>query len=56
MINDILQDIIDKGDIAAFIYDIIVETKTEEEHDEIVEKVLKRMKEHDLYLKLEKFV
>jgi len=33
---------------------ILVETETEEEHDEIVEKVLKRLEENNLYVKPEK--
>jgi len=56
MMNDILQDLIDKGNVAAFIDDVIVGMETEEGHDEIVEEVLKRMEDHDLYLKLEKCV
>ena len=31
-------------------------TETEKGHDEIVEEVLKKMEEHDLYLKLEKYI
>jgi len=54
MINDILWDLIDKGYVAAFIDDVIVGTKIEERYDEIVEKVLKRIERHDLYLKPEK--
>jgi len=34
--------------------DVLVEIKTEEEHDEIVEKVLRKLKENDLYVKPEK--
>jgi len=56
MMNDILRDLIDKGDVAAFIDDVIVGTETEEGHDEIVEEVLKRMEDRDLYLKPEKCV
>jgi len=33
-----------------------VETETEEGHDEIIEKVLKRLEENDLYIKPEKCV
>jgi len=56
IINDILQDLIDKGDIAAFINDMIVEIEMKEGHDEIVEEVLKWIEEHNLYLKPEKCV
>jgi len=54
--NDILQDLIDKGDVAAFIDNVILGTETVEEYSVIVEEVLKRIEEHDLYLKLEKCV
>jgi len=40
----------------AFVDDILVETETEEGHDEIIEKVLKRLEENDLYIKPEKCV
>ena len=56
MINDILRDLIDTGDIAAFMNNVLVETKDKEKHNEIVEKVLKRIEESDLYIKPEKCV
>jgi len=56
MINKILRDLINKDKVVAFIDDLLVETKTEEGHDEIVEKVLKRLEENDLYVKLEKYI
>jgi len=34
---------------------IIVETEEEEEHDEVVEEVVKRLAENYLYIKLEKY-
>ena len=54
MINNIFQDLINKGDIATFIDDVLVSTETEERHDELVEEILRRLEEHDLYVKLEK--
>ena len=39
---------------ATFIDDIIVATETKEGYDEIVEEVLKQLKENDLFVKLEK--
>jgi len=36
--------------------DVLVGTETEEGHDEIVEEVLKRLEENDLYVKPEKFI
>jgi len=56
MMNNLLRDIIEIGDIVAFIDDIMVETKTEEGHNEIVEEVLRRIEENDLFVKPEKCV
>jgi len=56
MINNILRNLIDTGDIAAFMNNVLVKTKDKEKHNEIVEKVLKRMEESDLYIKPEKCV
>lgn len=55
MINKILQNLINTGKIASFIDDIIIRTKKEEEHNEIVEKVVRRLTENNLYVKLEKY-
>jgi len=54
MMNDILKDIIDKGIVIVFIDNILIFMEDEEHHDEIVEEVLKRLKENDLFLKPEK--
>jgi len=56
MINEILRDLINEGKITAFVDNVLVETETKEEHDEIVEEILKRLEENDLYIKLEKYV
>jgi len=56
MINNILRNLIDTGDIAAFMNNVLVETKDKEKHNKIVEKVLKRIEESDLYIKPEKCV
>ena len=40
--------------MVSFIDNVIIETETEKEHDEIVEEVVKRLAENDLYIKLEK--
>jgi len=52
--NELLRDLINMGKIAVFIDDVIVETETEERHDKLVAEVIKRLKENDLYVKLEK--
>jgi len=56
MMNDILRDLINTGEVAAFIDDVLVRTEEEEKHNKIVEEVLRRMEENDLYIKLEKCV
>ena len=40
IMNDLFRDMINKGDIATFINDVLVAIKTEKGHDEIVEEVL----------------
>jgi len=54
MMNEILQDIINEEKVAAFVDDVLVETEMEKGHDEIVEEVLKRLEENNLYVKPEK--
>ena len=56
MMNEILRDMINEGKVAAFVDDVLVETETEEGHDEIVEEVLRRLEENDLYVKPEKYM
>ena len=55
MINKLLRDLINTGKVAAFIDDVIVGTETEEEHNDIVAEVIKRLEKNDLYVKLEKY-
>jgi len=54
--NKILKDMINKRKVVAFVDDVLVGTETEEEYNEIVEEVLKRLKENNLYIKPEKCV
>jgi len=54
MINDLFQDLINQGDTATFIDDILVVTDTEEGHNELVEEVLRRLEENNLFVKPEK--
>ena len=56
MMNEILRDLINEGKVVAFVDDVLVGTETEEGHDEIVEEVLRRLEENDLYIKPEKCV
>jgi len=55
MINEILQDLINIGKVASFINDIIIGTKGEERHDELVKEVVRRLVENNLYVKPEKY-
>ena len=54
MMNNLFRDLINQGDTVTFINDILVATGTEEGHDELVEEVLKRLEENDLFMKPEK--
>ena len=54
MINEILRDMINKGEVTAFVNDILVGTETEERYDKIVKEVLRRLEENNLYIKPEK--
>ena len=56
MMNDLLRDLVVEEKVVAFIDDVMVAMETEEGHDEIVEEVLKRLEENDLFVKLEKCV
>jgi len=56
MINDLLRDIIEAGDIAVFIDYVMKGMETEEGYDKIIEKVLRRMVEKILFVKPEKCV
>ena len=55
MMNEILRDMINKEKVAAFVDDVLVGTEIEEEHNEIVKEVLKRLEKNDLYVKPEKY-
>jgi len=54
MMNEILRDLINEGKVVAFVDDVLVGTEIEEGHDEIVEEILRRLEENNLYIKPEK--
>jgi len=56
MMNEILRDMINEGKVVAFVDNVLVGTEMKEGHDEIVEEVLRRLEENDLYVKPEKCV
>ena len=51
---EILWNIINTGKIVSFIDDVIIGTEGEEGHDELVEEIVRRLAENDLYVKPEK--
>ena len=56
MMNKILRDLINKGKVTAFVDNMLVGTETKEGHDEIVEEVLRRLEENNLYVKPKKCI
>ena len=54
MMDRILCDLINIGKVESFIDNVIVGIEKEERYNEIVEEVVKRLAENDLYIKLEK--
>ena len=55
MMNDLFRDLINQGDTVTFIDDILVATDTEEGYNELVEEVLRRLEENNLFIKPEKY-
>jgi len=55
IMNNLFQDIINQENMAIFIDDIIIATDNKEGHDKLVEEVLKRLEENNLFVKLEKY-
>ena len=55
IINEILWHLISTREVVSFIDNIIVGAEEEEGHNEVVEKVVKRLAENSLYIKLEKY-
>jgi len=55
IMNKILWNIINTGEVASFINYVIVVTEKEEEYNEVVEEVVKRLTKNYLYVKLEKY-
>jgi len=55
MMNKILWDLINTGKVASVIDDVIVGMEKEEGHDKVVEEVVKRLVDNNLYVKIEKY-
>jgi len=54
MMNDIFQNLIAEGIMVVYLDDILIFTKTEEEHVQAVQRVLQVLKENKLFLQREK--
>ena len=54
IMNDLFCDMINQGNMATFIDNIIVATEIEKEYDKVVKEVLKQLKENDLFVKPKK--
>ena len=54
--NDLLRDLVVEEKITVFIDNVMVATEAEEEHNEIVEEVLRRLEKNDLFVKPEKCI
>ena len=55
IMNKILWNFINTREVRSFIDNVIIRMEEEEEHDKVVEKVVKRLVENDLYVKPEKY-
>ena len=56
IMNDLLRDLVVEEKVAVFINDVMIVIEIEEGHDEIVEEVLRRLEENNLFVKPEKYV
>jgi len=54
MINNIFQNLIVEGIVVVYLDDILIFTKTAEEHAQVVQRVLQVLKENKLFLRPEK--
>ena len=54
MMNDIFQDLITEGVVCVYLDDILIFTKTIEEHRRVTRRVMDILRKHQLYLRPEK--
>jgi len=54
MMNNIFWNLIAEGIVVVYLDDILIFTKTKEEHEQAVQQVLQVLKENKLFLRLEK--
>ena len=55
MMNKILKNLINTRKVASLINNVIVETEEKKRYNKIVEEIVKRLTEKNLYMKLEKY-
>jgi len=55
MMNKILKNLINTREVASLINNVIVKTEEKKRYNKIVEEVIKRLTEKNLYMKLEKY-
>jgi len=55
MMNDVFRTVIAEGIVVVYLDDILIFTKTEEEHEQAVWRVLEILVEHKLFLRPEKY-
>ena len=53
--NVLFQDMINQGNMAIFINNIIVATDTEKGYNELVEEILRKLEKNNLFVKPEKY-
>ena len=51
MINKILKDLINTGEVTSFIKNILVRIEEKKEYNKIIEKVVRKLIENNLYIK-----
>ena len=54
IVNELLRDSINIEKVGSFINNVMVGIESKKEHDELVEEILRRLEENDLYIKPEK--
>ena len=52
--TELLRDLINMGKIGSFIDDVMVGIESEEEYNELMKEILRRMEENVIYIKPEK--
>jgi len=56
IMNEILRDMINEEKVIAFVDNVLIGTEIEKGHDKIMEEMLRRLEENNLYVKPEKCV